>query len=801
MDTQSFDIIILGAGAAGTSLAWYAAKEGLRSLVIEKSKTVGGLCRSWQWENFIVDTGPHIFHSPDDLITKDWKENFYDQLLEGRFFSANYLHDFKKYIDYPLSIDCLNRSNIFKNKIEIPEKTTNKKNLARATSFKEYVNALVGDEIQEIFFKSYPEKLWGIPTSKMLPDWAPKRIRITKERESFFDNQFCAVSKKGTGNIFEEMKNFCESKGCKFLLENEIKDIEIKNNTVVSIKFKNHNLCIHNNSKLINTLPITLISRWLGIKCNLSYRGVVSTYFTNTQKESLLPMDYSWIYFQDDNYKFNRITEPTKMCRNLCLDQNSKFKNYLISEATFGVKNNIIPFTEIEQIKNDCIKDFLKLPFIDLRKEYKFAYNIEPYVYPIQDQNFKLEYKRTILELSKIDNLNLLGASSEFQYSDMQVIFRKSKDFIQEFKKELSQDGYPINRNFFEKKRSEQDLILLEGKLTKNERPKIIVEIGINHNGSYELLSELIEDAAEAGGDIIKLQLFQANKRIGSNVKELQYNEKAQYTEENIKDILETSELTFDEVKSSLKLIESLGKESMCSGFSLDDFKFLKSIGIKNLKVASMDFNNIVIHNYLSKLDEEYKVFISTGMCSLEEINLVLEIYKQSSCKIILLHCTSSYPLPYEDVNLNVLTRFDESLPNHIQIGYSDHTVDNRTPIAALHYGISYIEKHFTLNKNMRGPDHFQSMTKDELKELIRELEIHNKLRGSARKRLQSSEYEAWRTQKKSMYAAKNLIPGEKIDLEKVIITSPALGEDPITLLSNEDFFIDKDIDRGEPVY
>ena len=179
----------------------------------------------------------------------------------------------------------------------------------------------------------------------------------------------------------------------------------------------------------------------------------------------------------------------------------------------------------------------------------------------------------------------------------------------------------------------------------------------------------------------------------------------------------------------------------------------------------------------------------------------ILEIYKNSHCKIILLHCTSSYPLPYEEVNLNVLSRLKQSLPNTIKIGYSDHTVDNRTPIAALHYGVSYIEKHFTLSKNMRGPDHFQSMTKDQLKELIEELEINNKIRGSARKRLQSSEFEAWRTQKKSMYASKNLISGEIIDLNKVIITSPALGEDPTTLLKNKKFTANKDINIGDPIY
>ena len=100
----------------------------------------------------------------------------------------------------------------------------------------------------------------------MLPDWAPKRIRITEERESFFDNQFCAVSKMGTGKIFSSMREFCESKGCKFLLENEIKGIEIIDNRIDSIKLKKESLKVNKKSKLINTLPITLISKWMGIK-------------------------------------------------------------------------------------------------------------------------------------------------------------------------------------------------------------------------------------------------------------------------------------------------------------------------------------------------------------------------------------------------------------------------------------------------------------------------------------------------------------------------------------------------------
>ena len=801
MDTQSFDIVILGAGAAGTSVAWYAAKEGYKSLVIEKSDVVGGLCRSWKWENFIVDTGPHIFHSPDDDITKDWLESFSDELEEGKFFSANYIQEIKKYIDYPLSKKCLKESKLVQldQKKILPE--INKKDLAKATSFEEYIKAIVGVELEEKFFKKYPEKLWGIPTSKMLPDWAPKRIRVTDNRESFFENQFCAVSRKGTGNIFKKMKEFCESKGCKFLLDNEIKDIQIIKNRISSINFLDHNILVEDNCKIVNTLPITILSKWLGISCNLKYRGVVSTYFTNNQNDNFLPGDYSWVYFQDNYYRFNRITEPTKMCRDLCVDSSNKYQSYLISEATFGVNKNIIPWLEIENIKKECLEGILDLPFIDREKPYSFTHNIEPYVYPIQDQDFKLEFKRTILEISKVENLSMIGASSEFQYSDMQVIFRKSKDFIQDFKKEDLNDGFPLNRNYFERKRALQDSEHCNESEGLNRRPKIIVEIGINHNGNFEVLEELIRSSASAGGDILKLQLFNTKKRIGKNVKELKYNEKAQYTEENIKDILETSELTFEEIKKALSLIQDLGKECMCSGFSLDDFKFLISIGIKNLKIASMDFNNIIIHDFLSTLSSEYKIFISTGMSSMEEINLILDMYSKSKCEIVILHCTSSYPLPYEDVNLSVLSRLKNLLPESIPIGYSDHTIDNRTPIAALHYGISYLEKHFTLNKNMRGPDHFQSMTHDELLELINELEIHAKIKGNGRKRLQSSEFEAWRTQKKSMYAAKNIKNGENIDLEKISISSPALGDDPINLLKNKYFKSKKDLNEGEPIY
>ena len=800
MDIQSFDLIILGGGAAGCSLAWYASKQGLKSLVIEKSDSVGGLCRSWNWENFIVDTGPHLFHSPDEEITNDWRAAFSDLLSEGDFYSANYLKDLDTYFDYPLSKETFKLNKTLGENLAdtIPNPSESKAKIAKAISFREYLEALVGKKLERAFFNKYPEKVWGIPTDEMLPDWAPKRVRITNKRETFFNGQYCAIANSGTGSIFRRIKKECETLGSLFLMDTEILNLKCADSSIQSIQVKNYQLDLKEDSNIVSTLPITIISDWLGVKIRLNYRGVLSTYFANSQKKNYIPNDYCWLYFQDDQYSFNRITEPTKMCNSLCLDKYQSNINYLIAETTFGVEKNIIPWAYINELKNKNLKDILELPWIDSSLGFSSSHNIEPYVYPIQDHNYKLEYKRALLSLSKITNLSLLGASSEFQYSDMQIIFRKSKDFIEDLIKKKGKDTLSISRNSFEERRKLQDRSF---STSLSLRPKVIVEIGINHNGSMELLYELIDSAVRAGGDIIKLQLFSTEKRIGEYVKELKYNEKAQDTEENIQDMLLTSELNTFQIKKAINYIIESGKEAMCSGFSVEDFQYLQSIKIRNIKVASMDFNNIKVHKFLSQLGSEYKIFLSTGMCSIEEIKSVLKMYSKSKSKLILMHCTSSYPLPYEDVNLLVLNRFKELFTNNnLEIGYSDHTVDNRVSIASLHYGVSYIEKHFTLNKSMRGPDHYQSMVESELRELIKELEINSTIRGSGRKFLQSSEFEAWRTQKKSLFASKKINSGDELNLSNVNLNSPPISLDPMALIDEENCYSTKDLESGDPI-
>ena len=182
-------VFILGAGPAGVSLSHYLSELKIKNVLIEARSDVGGMARSWEWNEFIVDTGPHILHTDDQRIWDLWKNFLDNNLNEGSFYSGNYKTINKKnYIyDYPLNTKQIIESKAWPKKqsekiINNLNKSNRLKNLGEAISFKEYMIGLVGEDLEEAFFRYYPEKEWGIPTDFMLPDWAPKRIRICKDR-------------------------------------------------------------------------------------------------------------------------------------------------------------------------------------------------------------------------------------------------------------------------------------------------------------------------------------------------------------------------------------------------------------------------------------------------------------------------------------------------------------------------------------------------------------------------------------------------------------------------------------------
>ena len=200
--------VILGAGPVGLVTAWELLKNDWEVSIYEKANIVGGMCRTWKWDDFLVDTGPHIFHTPDQNLAAFWEKEFGDLFVKGEFWCKNVAgKNFDEYWDYPLSWESISRyPSDLKEKIlgELNKSDFEKKVLA--TSYAEYIEAEVGPTLTEMFFKTYPEKIWGISTDEMTPDWAPKIIEFRNKVTPFYHRQWNAVGKYGTGCIYERIK-------------------------------------------------------------------------------------------------------------------------------------------------------------------------------------------------------------------------------------------------------------------------------------------------------------------------------------------------------------------------------------------------------------------------------------------------------------------------------------------------------------------------------------------------------------------------------------------------------------------
>ena len=290
-------IYILGGGPAGISLSHYLSKLKIQNTLIEARNIVGGMARSWIWNNFIVDTGPHILHTDDRDIWNLWKKYLDHNLSEKLFYSGNFKTINKKsYIyDYPLNIEQIKNSDAWpkdeKDKIiGYLKNSSNSNNLGEAISFRDYMQSFVGETLEQSFFRYYPEKVWGIPTNEMLPDWAPKRIRICNFREPFYRGELAGIAEKGTGELMSNILKESSKKFTNILLNSKIINLKTNRNKISEIEIidnKNRNkiLKLRENDLVVNTLPVSLVSQMLGKKVDISFRGIVSIYAELQTKE------------------------------------------------------------------------------------------------------------------------------------------------------------------------------------------------------------------------------------------------------------------------------------------------------------------------------------------------------------------------------------------------------------------------------------------------------------------------------------------------------------------------------------
>jgi len=761
-------IIILGAGPIGIITGWLLSKRNWSVEIYEKNSVVGGMCRSWKWNDFILDTGPHIFHTPDKKMWNFWNKNFGDFLINGKYWSKNtYDNDFKNLYDYPLSLEGLKKfpKNL---KVKILKELKNLKDSEKTftKNFAEHVQSQVGETLTKMFFKNYPEKIWGIETNKMTSDWAPKRIKFRKKILPFFHGEYTAVGKYGTGCIYEHLKNEIIKNGGKIHLNSTIIGFKNKDYKINGLKFLNKKTkSISENSLILSSLPITLTARLLGFKSELKFRGVRTVYI-EIKKKYALPKDCHFIYYSSKNIIFNRISEHKKMSPFVAPIN----KTYLSAEISYS-KNDKIDKIPFEKIKKIIINDLLAVGLAKKKDVGKISENKEDFVYPVQFTNYKHNLSKVNAKISKFNQIYSLGTGGEFNYADSNILFNKSIDLVNNLCNEESMK-YQVTKpyNYVEL----NQMVKLGKAYVGNNKPVyIIAEAGLNHNGSLEIAKKLILEAKRSGCNAVKFQSFEASSRVSKKVKSVNYSEEADGLQENIHEMFKRLSLNFEQTKELFNFAKKQNIEIFSTPFDEKQVDILEKLNVKFYKIASVDLVNIPLLEKVSKTNKP--VILSTGMSNLSNIEDAVEIFRKNGNKnLILLHCLSSYPANENEINLKAINTLKKSF--NVPVGLSDHYPGTEISLMAIGLGANIIERHFTLDKNLEGPDHILSSEPHEMKKLVEISRNSQNILGDGVKKIQPSEYIVINSQRKSIYAKKDIKKGQKISKNDVIIKGPGGG-------------------------
>jgi N,N'-diacetyllegionaminate synthase len=308
----------------------------------------------------------------------------------------------------------------------------------------------------------------------------------------------------------------------------------------------------------------------------------------------------------------------------------------------------------------------------------------------------------------------------------------------------------------------------------------IIAEAGVNHNGDIETAKKLIDVASDAGVDYVKFQTFKANKIVTKQAKRADYQNKNTENLDTQYEMLKKLELNEDSHHLLIKYCNDKGIKFLSTGFDLDSLEFLHKIGIRLAKIPSGEITN---YPYLKKVAQLFsEVVLSTGMSDMDDINKALAILLKFGVKIeniTILHCNTEYPTPMSDVNLKAMLHIQKELD--VKVGYSDHTLGIEVPIAAVALGAILIEKHFTLDRTLPGPDHAASLEPDELKAMVVAIRnIEKATSGSGTKEPSKSELKNISIARKSIHLLKSLKAGAKIEESDLIALRPGGGISPM---------------------
>lgn len=305
----------------------------------------------------------------------------------------------------------------------------------------------------------------------------------------------------------------------------------------------------------------------------------------------------------------------------------------------------------------------------------------------------------------------------------------------------------------------------------------IIAEAGVNHNGNFDLACKLALEAKKAGADIVKYQTFNADKLVSKFAEKANYQKKFTNNNETQLEMLKKLSLNCEEFKELKQYCDDIGIMFLSTAFDLESVEFLYNLGMNIWKIPSGEITNLPLLVKIANYNQP--ILMSTGMCNISEIEEAIKILNDNGAdNITLLHCTTEYPAPIEDVNLNAMLTLKRRF--NFKVGYSDHTKGIEIPIAAVAMGATVIEKHFTLDKNMEGPDHKASLEPNELNEMVKCVRNIEKALGDGEKRISNSESKNIAIARKSIVAKKDIKKNEILSENNITTKRPGNGVSPM---------------------
>lgn len=328
---------------------------------------------------------------------------------------------------------------------------------------------------------------------------------------------------------------------------------------------------------------------------------------------------------------------------------------------------------------------------------------------------------------------------------------------------------------------------------------RIIAEAGVNHNGSLEMAKRLVDAAAEAGADYVKFQTFKAEKLVTRSASKAEYQKRnMRGVDDSQLEMLRNLELSVSDHLALISYCKQKGIKFLSTPFDLESIDFLHSLGLDIWKIPSGEITN---YPYLRKIaGYNGEVVMSTGMCDTKDIEEALAALKENGqdlSKVTLLHCNTQYPTPMSDVNLLAMN----SLRNYVgRVGYSDHTIGIEVPIAAAALGASVIEKHFTLSRDLPGPDHKASLEPVELKDMVSAIRNIEIALGSGDKKVTPSEAANRGVARKSIVASRFIKKGEILSEANLTAKRPGIGISPMRWKEVEGTRAVKDFEEDEMI-